>query len=63
MTREGYIEARDLYHVQSNDVNRDRYFRAFLEWAGTVLDRLNVKYTTAEEVKNGQAGYDMVRAL
>lgn len=49
MTREGYIEARDLYYVQSNDVNRDRYLRAFLDWAGTVLDRAGVKYDTGKE--------------
>lgn len=49
MTREGYIEARDLYYVQSNDVNRDRYLRAFLDWAGEVLDRLGVKHDTGKE--------------
>lgn len=63
MTKDEYIEARDAYLVQSNDVNRDRYLRAFLDWAGSTLDRLSVKYTTAEEVRNEQTGNDLVRAL
>lgn len=49
MTKDEYINARDLYLVQSNDANRDRYLRAFLDWAGTVLDRLGVKYDTGKE--------------
>ena len=49
MTREEYMVARNLYFVQSNDANRDRYLRAFLDWAGTVLDRLGVKYDTGKE--------------
>lgn len=63
MTKDEYIEARDAYLVQSNGVSRDRYLRAFLDWAGTVLDRLGVKYTTAEEVGNESSKHDMVRAL
>lgn len=63
MTKEEYIEARDMYLVQSSDANRDRYLRAFLDWAGTVLDRVGVKYTTEEEVRNEQAEHDLVRAL
>ena len=49
MTREEYIEARDRYFVQSSDANRGRYMRAFLDWAGTVLDRTGVKYDTGKE--------------
>ena len=51
MTKEEYIKARDLYLVQSNDVNRDRYLRAFLDWAGTVLDRLGVKYDAGKDAE------------
>lgn len=50
MTKDEYIEARDTYLVQSNDVNQDRYIRAFLDWTGWVLDRLDVKYGTCKEV-------------
>lgn len=49
MTMEEYVEARDRYFVQSSDVNRDRYLRAFLGWAGSVLDRLGVKYDAGKE--------------
>lgn len=49
MTREEYVEARDRYFVQSSDANRGRYLRAFLDWAGSVLDRLGVKYGTCKE--------------
>lgn len=49
MTKAEYINARDLYFVESNNSNRDRYLRAFLDWAGTVLDRLGVKYDTGKE--------------
>lgn len=51
MTKEEYIKARDLYLVQSNDLNRDGYLRAFLDWAGTVLDRLGVKYDAGKEAE------------
>lgn len=51
MTKEEYIKARDLCLVQSNDVNRDRYLRAFLDWAGAVLDRLGVKYNAGKEAE------------
>ena len=50
MTKDEYINARDLYLVQSNDVNRDRYLRAFPDWTEWVLDRLDVKYDAGKEV-------------
>ena len=51
MTKDEYINARDLYLVQSNDANRDRYLRAFLDWTGSVLDRLGVKHDAGKEAE------------
>lgn len=65
MTMEEYKKIRDEFYTSclTAPEDCDRYLRAFLDWAGTVLDRLGVKYTTAEEVKNEQAKHDLVRAL
>jgi len=60
-----YKKIRDDYFTAGLTAPEDcdRYLRAFLDWAGTVLDRIGVKYAKAEEVKNEQAGYDMVWSL
>lgn len=65
MTMEEYKKIRDDYYLAGLTAPEDcdRYLCAFLDWAGTVLDRIGVKYTTAEEVKNEQAEHDMVRTI
>lgn len=65
MTTEEYKKVRDEFYTSclTAPEDCDRYLRAFLDWAGTVLDRLGVKYTTAEEVGNESSKHDMVRAL
>jgi hypothetical protein len=50
MTTEEYEKIRDDFYACPDDPeNCDRYLRAFLDWAGTVLDRLGVKYDTGRE--------------
>lgn len=51
MTMEEYKKIRDDYYLAGLTVPEDcdRYLRAFLDWAGTVLDRLGVKYDTGKE--------------
>lgn len=51
MTMEEYKKIRDEFYTSCPTApeDRDRYLRAFLDWAGTVLDRLWVKYDTGKE--------------
>lgn len=51
MTMEEYKKIRDEFYTSclTAPEDCDRYLRAFLDWAGTVLDRLGVKYDTGKE--------------
>lgn len=51
MTTEEYKKIRDDFYTSclTAPEDCDRYLRAFLDWAGEVLDRLGVKYDTGKE--------------
>lgn len=51
MTTEEYKKVRDDYYTARPTApdDCDRYIRAFLDWTGWVLDRLDVKYGTCKE--------------
>ena len=51
MTMEEYKKIRDKFYPSclTAPEDCDRYLRAFLDWSGTVLDRMGVKYDTGKE--------------
>lgn len=51
MTMEEYKRIRDEFYTAGLTAPEDcdRYLRAFLDWAGEVLDRLGVKYDAGKE--------------